>query len=136
MGELVVSPDAEQIFIDYLRGGLLDQGFNVPVAGKVIAGAESLTVFATGGPGRQTHRSSSKQLTVDSRAALESRAGGIARMVDALMFAASGQVLAGHQIYSVISFADPGNLPDPNAQSSARYRQSFEIHIESTVLSD
>lgn len=135
MGVMVVSPDAEQIFIDYLRDGLLQQGFPVPVAGKVVSGAESVTVYATGGPGRQTHRSSSKQLTVDTRAALDTRAGGIARMVDALMFAAAGVVLAGHQIYSVASFADPANLPDPNALSSARYRQSFEIHIESTVLS-
>jgi hypothetical protein len=135
---LIVDADAEQLLIDYLYGALPALGFPVPVASRIERlgsdpskrPAESVVLVRTGGP-RRDFVTDQPQITVDSRARLESRAVQLANACRALLNDLPGQVLAGHPVYSVQEFSGPTN--QPTDQDPVRYSQSFSIALRSAA---
>lgn len=138
--ELVVMADAELLFGDYLRVGLAGLLGRAIAVGTRLANlparpAESVLLFRTGGPAR-TLVSDGPQLTLETRAPLESKAWELMSYGHALMLAAGrlGVILpGGHQVHSVIEFAGPANLPDP-VTNSPRYTATYSAHIGASVV--
>lgn len=131
-GEVILDGDIEQILVDALPTLLAARGFTGVAVATKIRGADSVTLFRTGGP-RGSLVSDVPQVTFDTRAATEGRASAIALMTRALVLSLKGDVLAGHQVYDVGEFTGPANLPDPNF-TGARYRWNAFIHIRSHAL--
>jgi len=134
--QLIVDPDIEDLYIAYLMEKFASRGESFPIGTKVPAdgAAESIVLMRTGGT-RKTLVSDEPTLTVESRAATETRASWIARTAGALIRASDGLVLNGHQVYEVGNAGYLVNLPDPLTEGP-RYTESFSIHLRSTVTTE
>lgn len=140
MGQLIFMPDTESVLATYLTAQLVLIDKAIPVGTRLenLPGTglppESVVLFRTGGLAG-TVRSDMPLITVEARAIRESRAYEIANEVRTLLMRAGrdGEVLEGHQIYSVIELAGPGNLPDPFT-SQPRYTATYQVHIAGVVI--
>lgn len=132
MTQYVIDADAESVLRGYLQTQLLALGISVPVSTQVPNPRpdEFVRLSRTGGP-RRTVISDEPQITVDCYADTETRAYEIAASVRAAMNAAP--IIRGDTA-RVVELSGPQNFPDPSAPSSARYTQSFLVHMYSTAL--
>lgn len=132
MTQIVIDADAEDVLGSWLQERLAAQGITIPVGSRVPTPrpAEFVRLIRTGGP-RRTVISDEPQVTVDCYADTETRAYVIAKTVRGFMNAAP---LFLDVVARVVELAGPQNYPDPLAPSSARYTQSFSVHMYSTAL--
>lgn len=131
-GQIVVGVDVEQLLVDYLAAELPARGLALPVSTKART-VESITLYATGGPGMITPISDQAQITFDVRRTLQHAAADAALLVRAVVLGMAGQVVAGVQVYGVDELARPANLPDPNYDAGNRYRWSVYVHTRASI---
>lgn len=131
---LILDADAEQLVVDYLTATGPARGLPTSVGTRVPnpRPAECITVFRTGGP-RRDLVTDAPQLTIECRAATETRAAQIAYLVRALVNDLWSQTLGGHAVYEVEELSGPGNLPDP-ISNGPRYSQTFVLFIRAASL--
>lgn len=130
---LLIGADVEQLLCDWLPESLAAQGLpGVPVSTRRLTG-RSVTLYATGGPGRITRVTDQAQITFDVRDQYEHGAWELMAVTRALLFLlGDGAVLGGLMVLGVDELARPANLPDPD-YSGARYRWSCYLHTRAAV---
>lgn len=126
---MIVDPDAEQLVINYLATQLPLHGFAVDVADRVPqTNSESVTVIRTGGV-RRDLVTDQAQLSIDVRAAKNSRAVEIIQMVRALLNDLWASQIEGFQVYDVNELSGP--YSNPTGTDWCRYSQNFIVAIRS-----
>lgn len=132
--ELVLGNDACALVINWLRVQLDLTGWSGIHVSSTVPNprpAEFVQVVRTGGPLRDLVVDDA-QLTVDSWSTSDEDAHDLAQMCRALLHAATGRQLAGHQVYRVVEFAGPALLADP-LSDTPRYRASYQVPVRCTV---
>lgn len=94
---------------------------------------ESFVVLSRSGGPAATPISDGAQITADSWAPTQPEAAELAQEVRASFYRLDGARVDGVQIYRVEEFSGPTSTPDP-ATGSARYRQTFTVHIRGFAL--
>lgn len=125
--ELISFPDVEALICDYLAPLV-----NVPVSTGILNPRPDSFVRVTrvGGP-RRSIITDAATVTVDSWALDEVAASALARLVRAHMGVMPGKY-ANTTVYTVVEYAGPANLPDPDS-NSARYTQTFEVLVRGSA---
>lgn len=139
MTGLRTAAPAERLLIAYLAARLPtvtdDRGraFLMTVASRVPnpRPAECVVLYRTGGTMRDLV-TDQPQITVEVRAKTEERCALVIGVVRALLWELEGQVLEGHQVYTVDEFAGPANLPDP--LGGVRYSMTLSLAIRADAL--
>jgi hypothetical protein len=125
---MLIDPDAEKLLIDFLATALPDNGFpDVEVSDRYPqAKVESVTVIRTGGA-RRDIVTDQPQISIDVRAARNSRAVEIINVVRALINDLWGTALDGFMIYNVDELSGP--YSNPAEPDWCRYSQNFILAI-------
>jgi acetylornithine deacetylase/succinyl-diaminopimelate desuccinylase-like protein len=132
--ERIVFPDQESFMVDHLQTELGLLGITVQVGTKIPTPRpmEFVHVVLTGGAGRSDARiTAHANITVDCRAATESRAAFVAERVRAIMNGLSQEVI---QYGATTELAGPVNFPDSTTPDQARYTQTFIVHVTGSIL--
>lgn len=133
--EVALGADVTVLVVDWLRAQLVAEGgYVAPHVGTLVPAARPslfVTVSRTGGPLRD-HVVDDAQVTVDSWGPTDEAAQDLAQWCRALMHAASGRLLAGHQVYRVAELAGPALVADP-VSDQPRYRASYQVPVRCTV---
>jgi hypothetical protein len=111
--EVIVFPDATELFADHLRVELDERGYPDLHVGTRIPNprpVEFVRVIRTGGT-RRNLVVDETQLTVECWAGSEQVAQDMAQLARAVIAAARGDVLDGVPIYRVDDVTGPGALP-------------------------
>lgn len=127
--EVLVAPDVEAAVVSWLRGALGSRGVVAAVATRVpdTMPASMVRVSLTGGTRRDvvTDR---PQLTVECWSGNSVDAGGLARLVHALMHSVSGETVAGLWVRAVDEVGGVQSLPDPDT-NKPRYQFTVRWHV-------
>lgn len=131
--QVIVFPDATLTIVTYLTAQLAARGDTAVVRTRVpdVRPARFVRVERLGGV-RTNLVTDSALVTVESWAATEAAAAGLAQLTRALLFAAEGTTQSGAVIYKVTEVGGVAHLPDVDTEHE-RYVFTTQIGLRGTA---